>query len=446
MRDRLSQELEALRIDHDQKPAAGPRLPRRIWTMVAAASAVLLLALWLAARPQIVEVARVTALEVKQAATVLVAGGYVVAHHKIQLGSKVVGRVAWIGVEKGDRVRQSQVLVRLDDREYRAQVEQARGALQAAEARLHQMETGSRPEEIQQARARAEEARANLRNAKVNLDRTEGLARDGVVSREALDHARAQFDMARAQAEAAEKNYELVRLGPRREEIDHARAQVEQARGALQFAETQLDATQIRSPINGTVLERLVEAGEMVTTMFVGERGAKSSVVSLADLNDLQAELDISQAEFARVSMGQPCAVVADAFPDRRYRGVVAEIAPEANRQKATVQVKVQVQNPDGYLRPEMNAKVFFEDPKAGQTTARELLVPRAAVFQADGKAAVLAVENSRAVLKTVTLGPETGGSIRILSGLTGGETLVVSNPAGLKNGQRVRVSAGSRQ
>ena len=139
--------------------------------------------------------------------------------------------------------------------------------------------------------------------------------------------------------------------------------------------------------------------------------------------------------------MGQPCAVVADAFPDRRYRGVVAEIAPEANRQKATVQVKVRVQNPDGYLRPEMNAKVSFEDPKAGQATARELLVPRSAVFQAEGQAAVLAVENSRAVLKTVVLGPESGGSVRILSGLTGDETLVVSNPAGLKNGQRVRVN-----
>lgn len=439
----LSQELETLRIDRDRKSASGDRPPHPVWVVVAVGVALMLvLGLWLAVRPQAVEVARVTVLEVKQASTVLVAGGYVVAHHKIQLGTKVMGRVVWIGVEKGDRVKQGQVLVRLDDREYRAQVEQARGALQAAEARLRQLETGSRPEEIQHARARMEEARANLRNAQANLERTEGLARDGVASREALDNARAQFDMARAQADAAEKSYELVRLGPRREEIDQARAQMEQARGALQFAETQLEATLIHSPIHGTVLERLVEMGEMVTTMFVGERGAKSSVVSLADLNDLQVELDISQTEFARVSLGQPCAVVPDAYPDRRYRGAVAEIAPEANRQKATVQVQVQVQNPDDHLRPEMNAKVFFEDPKAGQVAARELLAPRAAVFQAEGRAAVLAVENSRAVRKSVTLGPETGGSIRILSGLTGDETLVVSNPAGLKDGQRVRVSS----
>jgi len=439
MPDRLSQELETLRIDRGRETDAGQRRWGRIWKLGAAVVAVLLaLVILLGARPESAEVARVTVSEVKEAPAVLVAGGYVVAHHKIQLGSKVPGRVTWIGVEKGDRVQKGQVLVRLDDREYRANVEQAQGTLQAAEARLRQLETGSRPEEIQQAHARAEEAQANLRNAKITLDRSEGLARDGVVSREALDNARAQFDMARAQAEAAQKSYELVRLGPRQEEIDQARAQVEQARGALRFAEAQLDATEIRSPVTGTVLERLVEAGEMVTTMFVGERGAKSSVVSLADLADLQVELDISQSEFARVSLGQSCSVVPDAFPDRRYRGVVAEIAPEANRQKATVQVKVQVQNPDAYLRPEMNARVSFEDPKAGQVTARELRVPRRVLFQVGGTWAVLVVERSRAVLKNVTIGPEAGGSVRILSGLMGDE-LVVSDPTRFKNGQRLR-------
>ncbi len=442
MQDSISEELETLRIDPERKAAPGPRFSRRTVVTAAVAAAVLLAgAVMLAGRPQSVQVAPVSVKEVKEAVTVLVAGGYAVAHHKIQLGSKVAGRVVWIGVEKGDRVRKGQVLVRLDDGEYRARLEEARGALAAAEARRRQMETGSRPEEVQQARARAAEAQAGLRNARITLDRHEGLARDGVVSREALDNAGAQFDMARAASEAADKSFELVRLGPRREEIDHARAQSAQARGSVQFAETQLDATQIRAPISGTVLERLVEQGEMVTTMFVGERGAKSSVVSLADLNDLQVELDISQGDFARVSMGQPCSVAPDAFPDRRYRGVVAEIAPEANRQKATVQVKVQVRDPDGYLRPEMNARVFFEDPKAGQVAARELAVPRAAVFAADGRTAVLAVENSRAVLRPITLGQEINGSVRVASGLNGDEKVIVSNPAALRPGQRVRAN-----
>ena len=441
MSDSLSKELESLRIERDRRPGPRRGLPGWAWKLLVAAVAVGAAGLlWLGAGPQAVEVARVTAIETKEAVTVLVAGGYVVAHHKIQLGSKVVGRVAWIGVEKGDRVKKDQVLVRLDNTEYRAQVEQARGALQATEARLAQLQTGSRPEEIQQARARADETEANLRNAQTNYDRTRGLDRDGVVSKQELDRARDQLDMARAQAEQAHKNYELVHQGPRREEIDQGRALVEQARGALRYYETMLDATEIRSPIDGTVLERLVETGEMVTTMFVGETGAKSSVVSLADLNDLQVEVDISQTEFARVSLGQPCAVVPDAFPDRRYRAVVAEIAPQANRQKATVQVKVQVKNPDAYLRPEMNARVSFEDPRAGQASVRQLLAPRSALFQADGKSAVMAVENGRAVIKPVTAGEEMGGSVRIASGLNGDETLVVGSPAALKSGQRLRV------
>ena len=441
MSDTLSKELESLRIERDRRPGARRGLPGWAWKLLVAAVAVGAAGLlWRGAGPQAVDVARLTTIEVKEAATVLVAGGYVVAHHKIQLGSKVVGRVAWIGVEKGDRVKKDQVLVRLDNTEYRAQVEQARGALQAAAARLAQLQTGSRPEEIQQARARADETEANLRNAQTNYDRTRGLDRDGVVSKQELDRARDQLDMARAQAEQAHKNYELVHQGPRREEIDQGRALVEQARGALRYYETMLDATEIRSPIDGTVLERLVETGEMVTTMFVGETGAKSSVVSLADLNDLQVEVDISQTEFARVSLGQPCAVVPDAFPDRRYRAVVAEIAPQANRQKATVQVKVQVKNPDAYLRPEMNARVSFEDPRAGQASVRQLLAPRSALFQADGKSAVMAVENGRAVIKPVTAGEEVGGSVRITCGLSGDETLVVGSPAALKSGQRLRV------
>jgi len=441
MSDTLSKELESLRIERDRRPGPRRGLPGWAWKLLVAAVAVGAAGLlWRGAGPQAVDVARLTTIEVKEAATVLVAGGYVVAHHKIQLGSKVVGRVAWIGVEKGDRVKKDQVLVRLDNTEYRAQVEQARGALQAAAARLAQLQTGSRPEEIQQARARADETEANLRNAQTNYDRTRGLDRDGVVSKQELDRARDQLDMARAQAEQARKNYELVHQGPRREEIDQGRALVEQARGALRYYETMLDATEIRSPIDGTVLERLVETGEMVTTMFVGETGAKSSVVSLADLNDLQVEVDISQTEFARVSLGQPCAVVPDAFPDRRYRAVVAEIAPQANRQKATVQVKVQVKNPDAYLRPEMNARVSFEDPRAGQASVRQLLAPRSALFQADGKSAVMAVENGRAVIKPVTAGEEMGGSVRIASGLNGDETLVVGSPAALKSGQRLRV------
>ena len=362
-RDSLTQNLETLRIDQESRGGGSSRFSKLLGYAAAALALGLIVVLAVSlARTTTVEVARVVSLEVREPSAVLVAGGYAVAHHKIQLSSKVAGKVAWIGVEKGQAVEQGQVLVRLEDNEYRAAVEQAAGNLAAAAARLRQLETGSRPEEIQQ------------------------------------------------------------------------------ARGALNYAQSQLDATLIRSPVRGTVLERLVEKGEMVTTMFVGDRGAKSSVVTLADLKDLQVELDINQNDFARIKPQQACSVVADAYPDRRYRCVVDEIAPEANRQKATVQVKVKVLDPDGLLRPEMNARVSFHAPGGGEVKGTELLVPRAAIFQAGDKPAVMAVENSHAALKPVSLGEAVGENVRVTGGLTGNETVVVSSPGALKNGQRVRV------
>src|SRR5262249_41470679 len=153
---------------------------------------------------------------------------------------------------------------------------------------------------------------------------------------------------------------DLIRLGPRQEQIDSLRGQVEQAKGALAYAENSLANTIIRAPVTGTILERAVERGEFVTTSFVGDRGAKGYVVPLADLNDLEVELDISQADFAKLHSGQHAVVNTDAFPDRKYDGFIKEISPEANRQKATVQIKVKVAKPDEYLRPEMNASVAF--------------------------------------------------------------------------------------
>ena len=130
-----------------------------------------------------------------------------------------------------------------------------------------------------------------------------------------------------------------------------------------------MDNTVIRSPISATVLERNVELGEFVTNGFVGDRGAKGYVLSIADLNDLRVELDVSQNDFAKVLAKQPCWIVADAYPDKKYQGVVDLISPEANRQKATVQVRVKVLEPDGLLKPDMNATVSFLSPPQAATT-----------------------------------------------------------------------------
>src|SRR4051794_22198569 len=168
----------------------------------------------------------------------------------------------------------------------------------------------------------------------------------------------------RAQLESLRQQYEMVKVGPRKEHIDAQRATVRQLEGSLALTQIDLDNTIIRSPLAATVLARNVEVGEFVTTGFVGDRGAKGYVVSLADLNDLRVELDISQNDFAKIAPRQPCWIVTDAYPDRKYNGVVDLISPEANRQKATVQVRVKVLEPDGLLRPDMNATVSFLAPR----------------------------------------------------------------------------------
>lgn len=441
----MGTELDKLRIDRTQKYGGPPRKTAR-WF----AAAVMLVIFGVSGivyslfhRPVDVDVIRVRPAEVtsgsEEAVVVLNATGYIVAAHKIQVASKVLGRVAWIGVEKGDKVREGQVIVRLEDDEYRAQLQQARGQLAALEARLAEALNRSRPEEIARAKADWAQAQAEVANAKLTLERTRRLVSEGVLSQQALDDAQARHDAAVARERSLERSYELIRLGPRKETIEQLRGQVEQARGAVAFAETQLANTVIRAPVSGTILERAVEKGEFVTTSFVGERGAKGYVVSLADLNDLRVELDINQNDFAKLSPRQRAVISVDAFPDRRYDGVIDEISPEANRQKATVQVKVRILHPDAYLRPEMNASVAFV---AGGTKEAKGVALRPAVIVPPGAVrenSVFVMLNGRAIRRPVRISGTTPQGIRIDDGLLGGEDVITNPPAGLKDGDKVR-------
>jgi HlyD family secretion protein len=207
----------------------------------------------------------------------------------------------------------------------------------------------------------------------------------------------------------------------------------------VDFYKTQLDNTVIHAPVTGTILERAVEKGEFVTTSFVGERGAKGYVVSLADLNDLEVELDISQNDFAKLGPEQRGWVTTDAYPDRKYDGFIRQISPEANRQKATVQVKVKIVKADEYLRPDMNASVAFysEDKAAGSAAPSKpvIVIPAGAVR--DG--AVFVVLDGKAVRRTVKTGAAASQGVRIEQGLIGGEDLIANPPASLKDGDRVR-------
>jgi HlyD family secretion protein len=443
--DTRRRELQQLRIDRAQRGEPAP------WARRIILSGILLLMLlgmaalgyqWLSASPPEVQVARAQPGGSGMPGTILSASGYIVAHHKINVNSKVTGRLAWIGVEKGDKVKQGQVLVRLEDQEFRAQVQQATGAVDNTRAYLQQLQNGSRPEEIQHARHSLDEAGANLANDRISLTRARELVAKGVAPRQTLDDATARFEASQQRVSALEQQLRLTQIGPRAEEIARAKGALLQAEGQLAFAQSQLEATLIRAPVNGTILERTAEKGELVTSQFASAavNGPVGSVVSLADLDDLQVELDIAQDDFAKLGPKQRGAVTTDAFPDRRYEGVISEIAPEANRQKATVQVKVQILNPDRYLRPEMNATVKFhpdEGKEPGITAG--ILVPRTAVRQLNGQKLVLVAFQGKAVARQVSVQAEMADGF-LVNGLTGGEDVISIGPPDLKDGDRIRI------
>ena len=445
----LNKRLRSLKIDRESapSPSASTRSPKILLLALSALIALVAAGGYLyfssAAKPISVADVKLESGGSSQGDTVLSASGYVVAHHKIAVGAKVMGRVAWIGVEKGDKVLQGQVLVRLEDSDFRAQSNQARANLAVAQARLDQLRTGSRPQEKLKDKAGVLQAEATLRNAEAEYERTEKLVRAGVSSKAELDRAIAQRDTSRALLEAARQSSAMTDVGPRAEEIRAADAQVRQMKAALDYADTQLAATEIKAPVSGTVLQRIVERGEMVSpSSFGGESGARTSVVALADLSDLQIELDISQSDFSRLKMGQRAEIVPEAFPNLKYTGFIAEIAPEANRAKATVQVKVKVDNPDEQLRPEMNARVNFlaEERLAQGKSSPRVLVPKAAVVRRDGSAFVFVIKGNKVEQRSIRLGDESGDFYYVFEGLSGGESTATTGAEKLRDGDRVKI------
>ena len=458
--DTKHEDLQSLRIDRSQRGDNGgepPAWARRY--IVVGIAVVIVLGLFalayrlLASDSPVVEVVRASAQTTgnDEGGTVLSATGYIVAHHTINVNSKVTGRLMWIGVEKGDKVKEGQVLVRLEDQEFRASYEQAKGALDNAKAYLEELQHGSRPQEIQQAQHNLDEARATLANDKLTLDRTKELAANGVVSKQQLDDATAKFEADQQRANSLQQAFALAKIGPRPEEITRAEGAVLQAQGQLDYAKSQLEATVIRAPVTGTILDRTAEKGELITAQFASAAagGPQGSVVSLADLNDLQVELDIAQADFARLSMGQKAIVTTDTYPDKQYDGVIAQISPEANRQKATVQVKVQVLNPGRYpeieLRPEMNATVRFlaNDKPKDVKGPSGVFVPSTAVRESEGKKIVLVAFDGKAVAREIhILSQRSDGAV--VDGLVGGENVITTAPPTLKDGDKIKVKGQS--
>lgn len=392
-----------------------------------------------------VDVIRATTPAVPSEDGTFSARGYIVAHRRINVNSKVTGRVAWIGVEKGERVKQGQILVRLENDEFQAQVQQAEGALANAQAFLQQLEAGPRPEEVRRAEHSLEQARVSMLNDEATLGRTSRLVSEGVLPREALENGRAKFDGSKEQVQYLEQSLQLIKNGSRAEEVARAKGSLLQTEGQLAFAKSQLEATIIRAPISGTILERTAEKGELVTAQYASgaEDGPQGSVVAIADLHDLRVSLDIPQTEFSRLRLGQKTLITVDAFPDRSYDGRTVEVSPEADSQKATVTVRVQIVHPDSHLRPQMNAVVkFLAEPDRVKKAkplpaAGAVLVPATAVFERDHQPSVVISAHQMAqVRKVKVLQQEPEGTLVL--GVLSGDKVVLSSPQNLKEGDKL--------
>src|SRR5438045_3380958 len=234
-----------------------------------------------------------------------------------------------------------------------------------------------------------------------------------------------------------------VDLESTRTRLDVALARRNAAAAQLQQAQVNVENTRVRAPFDGTVLRKDAEVGEIVAPASAGGGLTRTAIVTMADLGTLEVEVDVNEAYISQVRNGQPARITLDAYPDTSFAGAVRQVVPTADRQKATVLVKVSILDRDPRILPEMGAKVVFDAHDAqAQAAPRRVCVPRTAMDEAGGRSAVWVVEDGKVRQQHVDVGPSRGDRIEVRQGLAGGETLVLSPPAGLKNGSSVRLAA----
>jgi RND family efflux transporter MFP subunit len=336
-------------------------------------------------------------------ATGITANGYVVARTRASVSSRISGRLAALGVEEGSVVRRNQVLARLENAEYIAAVSQAVADSLRAEAALAEALT------IQQ------QLRRDLVRARDLLERK-------------LEAARTVEDLESQVAAAG------ARIGIQR-------AQVAAAEASISYARANLENTFIRAPFDGTVLRKDAEVGEVVAPVATGGGLTRGAVVTMADLQTLEVEVDVNEAYIAQVKGEQPTKIVLDAYPSASFAGKVRQIVPTADRQRATVQVKVSITDRDPRILPEMGARVEFLAADTAQTDEPPRVFLPADAVQTEGAATVVWVVRDGILHRVVNeAGPVSGGRREVRSGLSGGETAVVGSAQGLVEGGKVNV------
>ena len=397
--------LNELRIDR-----GADRPPGRRGRLYALAALVLLLAgtgawfAWARTRPVVVQTAVARAAGPAGAGSVLDASGYVTARRQATVSAKITGKVVEVSIEEGMRVREGEVLARLDDTEAKAQLGLARAQLVAARSQLA-------------------EVRALLVQAERDHARQQELYDRQLIAPQSLDAALAQRDTLRARLVATEE-------------------QVKVAQEAVSVATVQLDNTVIRAPFSGVVVAKSAQPGEMISPISAGGGFTRTGIGTIVDMDSLEIQVDVNESYINRVAPGQPVEATLNAYPDWKIPGEVIAIIPTADRSKATVKVRIAIKQKDSRIVPDMGARVGFLDPKPGNAAAPAapgVLVPADAVRTEGDASVVFVYADGKVERRSVTLGPDVSGQRRILSGLRDGERVVVGPPPALANGQAVK-------
>ncbi|WP_261525099.1 efflux RND transporter periplasmic adaptor subunit [Burkholderia multivorans] len=393
--------LDKLKIDRG--PIAAPR--RRRWIRYAAAAALAVLALGIGlavTRRPTVDTTAVTSAYPYQNDTQLNATGYVVPQRKAAVASKGQGRVEWLGVLEGTRVKKDEIIARLESRDVEASLAQALAQVKVARANLG----------VQQ---------AELKDAEIALRRTATLAPRGAVPAAQLDIDTARVNKARASVNSGE-------------------AAVASAEANARAAQVAVDQTVIRAPFDGIVLAKHANVGDNITP-FSSASDSKGAVVTIADMDTLEVEADVAESNIAKIRAGQPCEIQLDALPDMRFAGRVSRIVPTVDRSKATVLVKVRFVERDDRVLPDMSAKIaFLSKPVSAQDRQPVTAVQASAVVERDGRPVVFALQDDTVHAVPVARGARIGELVAV-RGVKPGDTVVLAPGAALKDGAKVTVA-----
>jgi HlyD family secretion protein len=403
----LADELKSLRIEREEQPR---RLPR--WAtaaIVVGVVAVVAAVLWKVVAPRVfvpeVETTAIALVSPAQAQQLLVATGYVVPQRQANISPRIGGRVAELYVEDGTVVKKGQLIAVLEDADYKAQLLQAKADVAAAEAR-------------------EKRAEADLFDAQRSYDREKVVQAKGVSTPAAIDQATARLEGAKAQRAAS-------------------KAETQAAKARVEVARVNLDNCYVRAPFDGRITQKLTDIGEIVFGAMSAGTGGRGGIASLADFSTLQVEADVSESQVAKLAIGTPAEIVLDAFPERRYRGKVAEVRPRVDRAKATVTVKVAFVDDAKDVLPDMGAKVTFlaKELDAAQAQAAPIPAVQSDAVVDRGESKVLWVVGSDDQVRSVPVvtGPALGGLVALRQGPAPG-TKVVRKPDGdLRPGMRVK-------